>query len=98
MKGLTFGLVLAFVLVAATSVQAQEKTATDEKIPVKEMWLKKKEDFKFDIRMMVQLWSLYSMDQEIYNAETGEYEGVDNRLNTNLRRRGSSCGVSLIHG
>jgi hypothetical protein len=86
MKGLTFGLVLAFVLVAATSVQAQEKTTTDEKVPVKEMWLKKKEDFKFDIRMMVQLWSLYSMDQEIYNAETGEYEGVDNRLNTNLRR------------
>lgn len=86
MKGLTFGLALVLVLMAAKSLQAQEKTATDEKVPVQEMWLKKKEDFKFNIRMMVQLWSLYSMDQEVYNAETGEHEGVDNRLNTNLRR------------
>jgi len=81
-------IVLAFMLVfvMAVSLQAQEKKTTEETVPVKEMWLKKKEDFKFDIRMMVQLWTLYTMDQEVYNAETGSYEGVDDRFNTNLRR------------
>lgn len=81
-------IVLAFILVfvMAVSLQAQEKKITEETVPVKEMWLRKKEDFKFDIRMMVQLWTLYTMDQEIYNAETGGYEGVDDRFNTNLRR------------
>ncbi|MEQ8703865.1 MAG: porin [Phaeodactylibacter sp.] len=86
MKGLTFGLVLMLLLVTSVSLQAQEKKETEEPVPLKEMWLKKNEDFKFNIRMMVQLWTLYTMDQEVYNAETGIYEGVDDRFNTNLRR------------
>lgn len=64
-------------------LRAQTET---QEAPLNEMWLKKKEDFKFDIRMMVQLWSLYSTGQEVYNEDTEAYEAVDDRFNTNLRR------------
>ncbi len=36
--------------------------------------------------MMVQLWSTYSLDQQVYNEEAGSYELIDNRFNTQLRR------------
>lgn len=85
-KRFTFFILLCIGFLWGMPLQAQVQPEDDQDSPVKEMWLKKKEDFKFDIRMMVQLWSLYTMDQEIYNAETGEYEGVDDRFNTNLRR------------
>lgn len=49
-------------------------------------WIAKKEQFKIDIRSMVQLWSIYSTDFEVYNATTKTYEPVDDRFNTSLRR------------
>lgn len=65
--------------------QSQDQEEPNEN-RLNQLWLKKKEDFKFDIRMMVQLWSIYTMDQEVFNEETGSYEAVDDRFNTNLRR------------
>lgn len=52
----------------------------------KPRWLPKKEGFKLTIKSMVQLWSIYSTDFEIYNASTGAYERVDDRFNVSLRR------------
>lgn len=49
-------------------------------------WLKPKEDAKFEIKMMVQLWSLYSWGQQLYDEEAQAYEAVDDRFNTKLRR------------
>jgi len=79
-------LLLAGMLLSNYNLQAQE--APEEAPPglVNKLWLDKTEDFKFDIRMMVQLWSIYTTGQEVYNGETGQYEAVDNRFNTNLRR------------
>jgi hypothetical protein len=34
----------------------------------------------------VQIWGSYTMGQEVYNAEQQAYEGVDDRLNFQLRR------------
>lgn len=85
MKGFfTWGLLVSGLMLI-TPLQAQEE---QKEMPssVRDMWLKKREDFKFDIRMMVQLWTLYTIDQQLYNEELGGYERVDDRLNTNLRR------------
>ncbi|PSR12950.1 MAG: hypothetical protein DA408_14555 [Bacteroidetes bacterium] len=39
----------------------------------------------------LQIWSTYTMDQEVYNAATQGYDAVDDRLNFQLRR--SRLGV-----
>ncbi len=52
----------------------------------KPRWLQKKEAFKLSVKSMVQLWSIYSTDFEIYNTTTGAYERVDDRFNVSLRR------------
>ncbi|MCB0550624.1 MAG: hypothetical protein KDD19_23845 [Phaeodactylibacter sp.] len=49
-------------------------------------WLKKKEGFKIEPYMMIQLWSSYSTGQEVYHPERNRYEGVDSRFNVQLRR------------
>lgn len=70
-------LLLPFLLIS----QQDAETAT-----LKEKWLKRKKDYKIETGMMVQLWSLYTTGQEVYNGELGQYEAVDDRLNVNLRR------------
>ena len=49
-------------------------------------WLKKKEGFKIEPFMMIQMWSGYSMGQELYNKDLDQYEPVDDRFNVMLRR------------
>lgn len=49
-------------------------------------WIKKKEGARIEPFMMVQLWSSYSMGQEVYNADAKQYEAVDDRFNLMLRR------------
>lgn len=49
-------------------------------------WLKKKEGFKIEPFLSLQLWSTYSIGQETYNIANKQYESVDNRLNFLLRR------------
>lgn len=51
-----------------------------------ERWLQKNEGFALRPSMMVQLWSLYSTDYDIYNSDLGQYEAVDDRFNVQLRR------------
>lgn len=80
-------LLLFSFLFFVSPLTAQDSLAEGaENSKLNNLWLKKKEDFKFDIRMMVQLWSLYTMDQLVFNETMGEYETVDDRFNTNLRR------------
>jgi hypothetical protein len=47
---------------------------------------KMKENYQIKPFMMVQLWSTYSTGQQVFNAETGEYEAVDDQFNTQIRR------------
>ena len=49
-------------------------------------WLVKKEGFKIEPFMMVQLWSSYTTGQEVYNEDLERYEAVDGRFNIQLRR------------
>lgn len=49
-------------------------------------WLEKKEDFKFRITAMTQVWSYYSMNHEVWNSDAQRYEAVDDRVNFTLRR------------
>jgi len=49
-------------------------------------WLRKKGEFKIEPFMMLQLWSSYSMGQEVFNEEMNRYERVGNRFNVLLRR------------
>ncbi|MDZ4683324.1 MAG: hypothetical protein SH848_12895 [Saprospiraceae bacterium] len=63
----------------ADSVQAAPKLW-------KPRWIQKKEAFKLSVKSMVQLWSIYSTDFEIYNTTTGAYERVDHWFNVSLRR------------
>jgi hypothetical protein len=78
-------LVFAVMLGGMATLSAQEKANPD--VPtLAEKWLQKTENHKFRVNMMVQLWGLYSMDQQIWDADAGEYQEVDDRFNTNLRR------------
>ncbi|MCO6488470.1 MAG: hypothetical protein J5I98_08640 [Phaeodactylibacter sp.] len=49
-------------------------------------WLLKKDGFKIEPFIMVQLWSSYTTGQEVYNPEQKRYELVDDRFNIQLRR------------
>lgn len=49
-------------------------------------WLKKNERFVPEIKTMVQLWGVYSEGMEVFNTDTKEYEGVDDRFNLSIRR------------
>ena len=86
-----------FLLAAAWTLSAQADDAQEEPAIVQK-WLQKKEDFKFRTTMMVQLWSMYSTDYELYDAEKGGYEPVDDRLNIQLRRARVVFRGSLTSG
>ena len=49
-------------------------------------WLKPKEGAKIEPFVMLQLWSSYSMGQEIYNADAGAFEPAGDRFNLQMRR------------
>ncbi|MFN7118459.1 MAG: porin [Saprospiraceae bacterium] len=49
-------------------------------------WLKNQENFKIEPFLSLQLWSTYTLGQEVYNINNKQYELVDNRLNILLRR------------
>lgn len=70
---------LAVVLVLLAVLPLPAQKAFDN-------WLKKKEGFKIQPFVMVQLWSSYTMDQKVYDKDLKGYEPVDNRLNFLLRR------------
>lgn len=48
--------------------------------------IQKKEGFKIQPFMMLQLWSSYTSGQEVYNQERQHYEPAGNRFNVMLRR------------
>ena len=49
-------------------------------------FLKTKEGFKLEPSAQLQLWSVYSTDQKVYNTQTKAYDEVGNRLNFLMRR------------
>ena len=49
-------------------------------------WLKKEANAKVKPFLMVQVWSSYSTQQEVFNDSTQSYLPVDNRFNTLIRR------------
>ena len=49
-------------------------------------WQKTLDDFKLKPSIGLQLWSSYTIGQEVYKEEHGNYEAVDNRLNFQIRR------------
>ena len=49
-------------------------------------FLKNKEGFKLEPFAQLQLWSVYSMNQKVYNTQTKGYDDVGNRLNFLMRR------------
>ncbi len=49
-------------------------------------WRQQLENLKIQPVLAVQLWSSYTFDQKIYNAQTADYEAVDNRFNLQIRR------------
>jgi len=51
-----------------------------------ESWKDKMPDFEIQPVIGLQLWSSYTIGQEIYDERTGQYNAVDNRLNFQLRR------------
>ncbi|NUO00956.1 MAG: hypothetical protein HUU01_10120 [Saprospiraceae bacterium] len=73
-------------LEASAAAQTTDSLGQPENSTWKPRWLSKKEGFRLTIKSMVQLWSIYSTDFEIYNSSTGAYERVDDRFNVSLRR------------
>ncbi|MFT5384268.1 MAG: hypothetical protein ACI8VT_003417 [Saprospiraceae bacterium] len=52
----------------------------------KNTWAEKIKDFKIEPVIGLQLWSTYTFGTEVYDAETGKYQAVDNRMDTHIRR------------
>ncbi|MBR9923181.1 MAG: hypothetical protein GYB31_20315 [Bacteroidetes bacterium] len=69
-------LLLLLICVIPFSASAQEDKGL----------LGKLENFEINHSVGVQIWSTYTMGQDIFNEVTGKYEAVDNRFNTQLRR------------
>jgi hypothetical protein len=61
-------------------------SAQPEATPRAITWLKPREGFRLETSAMIQLWSVYSHGQAIYNQGSGQYEPVDDRFNVQLRR------------
>lgn len=51
-----------------------------------ESWKEKLPDFEIKPSINLQLWSSYTIGQEVYDEDTGQYNVVDDRLNFQLRR------------
>lgn len=49
-------------------------------------WLKPKEGAKIEPFLALQLWSGYSIGQEVYDQDAGQYQPTDDRFNVFLRR------------
>ncbi|MEZ4983859.1 MAG: porin [Saprospiraceae bacterium] len=49
-------------------------------------FLKKWDKYKLQPIVGFQVWTTYTTGTEVFNATTGQYDAVDNRLNTQLRR------------
>ena len=73
---------LLFVLFIAIGVTSNAKN--DSIPPVK--WLQPKPGAALKASAMLQLWSTYTLGQEVYDASTLSYRPVDNRLNVYFRR------------
>ncbi|NND08844.1 MAG: hypothetical protein HKN87_20930 [Saprospiraceae bacterium] len=57
-----------------------------------DIWKTKLQDFKIKASVGVQLWSTYTIGQEVFNGTNAGYEKVDNRLGFQFRR--SRFGIS----
>lgn len=55
-------------------------------------WLQKNPQFVPEIKTMIQLWGLYSIGMEVYDADQKRYNKVENRFNLLLRRARFSVG------
>ena len=73
-------LILTFLSVV---LLLQISNAQDE--PIKN-WEKKLKSFKLKPVVGLQIWSTYTVGQEIYDNQTGGYEKVDDRWNTQIHR------------
>ncbi|MBK7477923.1 MAG: hypothetical protein IPI11_18655 [Haliscomenobacter sp.] len=62
------------------------RAGCQEAPPAFDKWVKFKEGFKIEPFLMFQLWSLYSVNEEIYQSSAQAYEPVDDRFNVQLRR------------
>lgn len=49
-------------------------------------WLKPPEDFEIRPFVMAQIWSSYTLGEEVFDSDSGTYQAVDNRTNIMLRR------------
>ncbi|RMG84912.1 MAG: hypothetical protein D6714_06965 [Bacteroidetes bacterium] len=49
-------------------------------------WVSKLKDFKIKPVAGLQIWSTYTTGMKVFNAQTNQYEAVDNRLNMHIRR------------
>ena len=70
-------LILSLFWLYSFSLAAQSDTT---------IWQKKLKDFKIKPSVGFQLWSTYTSDMKAYDADKQQYEKVDNRLNTLIRR------------
>lgn len=51
-----------------------------------EGFLKNKEGFKLEPFASIQLWSVYSLNHQVYNTTSKQYQAVEDRLNFMVRR------------
>ncbi|MCF8246773.1 MAG: OprO/OprP family phosphate-selective porin [Saprospiraceae bacterium] len=69
--------------VVASSLTAQSSEAAPQQPP---RWLTKKSNYLPEVKAFTQLWGIYSMGMEVYDASSGKYEAADDRFNLSLRR------------
>jgi hypothetical protein len=74
--------VFATTQLHATPLSSTERPDTT----ARPQWLPKQPGFRPTIKGMVQLWGIHSTGFEVFDATTGSYTPVDDRINISLRR------------
>ncbi len=77
------GFILLISLLSVGKTLAQTDAA---QAPAVQRWLPKNSRYVPDVKAFMQLWSIYSTGMEVYNANSGKYEAVDDRFNVSFRR------------
>ena len=56
------------------------------KMPTTQRWLPKNSRYLPEVKVFMQLWGIHSTGMEVFDADSGQYEDVDDRFNVSLRR------------
>ena len=79
---LVFGFLLSSILLTDGALTAQG----DSIVNIQNKHDQRLRDFRLSLHAGIQVWSTYTLNTQVYNDSTGQYEQIDGLFNTQVRR------------